>query len=263
MNSSAAWWSRRIPALKGRRVVGEINAGMRAMRNVRRRSRAPLPDAHRAWNPRARRRLRRVPAPPRRKSDSRSPIRFPMKSAVFVEPLAAAYEIFAQIHLARNHRIAVLGDGRLGALVALALKGRRICADRRGASSGKTRAARASRPRDDRRGISLREKFDVVIDCSGRGPGFARAIELVRPRGTIILKSTAAAAAEINLAPIVVNEITVVGSRCGRFAPALDALAAGRSIRVAAHRRPSSRSTTASASRFASREESAQLQNIV
>ena len=74
----------------------------------------------------------------------------------------------------------------------------------------------------------MRDKFDVVIDCSGSGSGFRRAVELARPRGKIILKSTAAAAAEINLAPIVVNEITVIGSRCGRFQPALDALAAGK-----------------------------------
>ena len=71
-----------------------------------------------------------------------------------------------------------------------------------------------------------------MIDCTGASAGFARAIELVRPRGTIVLKSTAAAAASLNLAPrlneIVVNEISVVGSRCGRFAPALDTLASGK-----------------------------------
>ncbi|MGC2305007.1 zinc-binding dehydrogenase, partial [Candidatus Binatus sp.] len=74
----------------------------------------------------------------------------------------------------------------------------------------------------------LRDKFDIVIDCTGSEFGFRRAVELVRPRGRIILKSTAAAAAEINLAPIVVNEISVIGSRCGRFQPALEALAAGK-----------------------------------
>jgi threonine dehydrogenase-like Zn-dependent dehydrogenase len=67
-----------------------------------------------------------------------------------------------------------------------------------------------------------------VIECSGSSSGLRRAIELVRPRGRIILKSTAAVAAELNLAPIVVNEITVIGSRCGRFQPALDALTAGK-----------------------------------
>jgi threonine dehydrogenase-like Zn-dependent dehydrogenase len=72
---------------------------------------------------------------------------------------------------------------------------------------------------------STSDRFDVVIDCTGHGTGLSRAIAMVKPRGTIILKSTAAQGAEINLAPVVVNEITLVGSRCGRFAPALHALA--------------------------------------
>ena len=70
--------------------------------------------------------------------------------------------------------------------------------------------------------------YDVVIDCTGRSEGLALAIATVRPRGTIILKSTAAAGAAMNLAPVVINEITIVGSRCGRFRPAIDALAANK-----------------------------------
>src|SRR5262249_29539787 len=70
----------------------------------------------------------------------------------------------------------------------------------------------------------LKERFDYAVDCSGHGEGLQRASELVKPRGTIILKSTAAAGAALNLAPMVINEITMVGSRCGRFAPALAAL---------------------------------------
>ncbi|MGH7864118.1 MAG: zinc-binding dehydrogenase [Candidatus Binataceae bacterium] len=75
---------------------------------------------------------------------------------------------------------------------------------------------------------TLRPGFDVVVDCTGRSNGLLRAIELVRPRATMVLKSTAAAATPMNLAPIVVNEISVIGSRCGRSAPALSALASGR-----------------------------------
>jgi threonine dehydrogenase-like Zn-dependent dehydrogenase len=146
------------------------------------------------------------------------------EAAVFVEPLAAAYEIFAQIHLAHNRRIAVLGDGRLGALVALALRAEGYLAIVAGHHPEKL-ALLARLGLDTIAEETLDEKFDVVIDCTGRGSGLARAIALVRPRGTIILKSTAAAGAEINLAPIVVNEVTVLGSRCGRFAPALAALA--------------------------------------
>jgi threonine dehydrogenase-like Zn-dependent dehydrogenase len=145
-------------------------------------------------------------------------------AAVFVEPLAAAYEIFDQAHLARNQTIAVMGDGRLGALVAMVLKGERYMPLLAGHHPEKL-ARLADLGLQTAPESSLRDQFDVVIECSGSQSGFRRAIELVRPRGTIILKSTAAAPAELNLAPIVVNEITVIGSRCGRFQPALDALA--------------------------------------
>jgi threonine dehydrogenase-like Zn-dependent dehydrogenase len=147
--------------------------------------------------------------------------------AVFVEPIAAAYEIFEQVQLARNQTIVVIGDGRLGAIVALALKGEKYLPLVAGHHREKlARLADLGLATADE--SSVRDKFDIVIDCSGSESGFRRAVELVRPRGMIILKSTAAAAAKINLAPIVVNEITVVGSRCGRFQPALDALAAGK-----------------------------------
>ena len=147
--------------------------------------------------------------------------------AVFAEPLAAAYEIFEQVHLARNQTIIVIGDGRLGALVALTLKGEKYVP--LVAGHHREKLARLSElGLETAEESSVRDKFDVVIECSGSESGFRRAIELVRPRGKIILKSTAAAASEINLAPIVVNEIMVIGSRCGRFQPALDALAAGK-----------------------------------
>jgi threonine dehydrogenase-like Zn-dependent dehydrogenase len=154
------------------------------------------------------------------------PDSIPDDVAVFVEPLAAAYEIFEQVHLARNQTIVVIGDGRLGALVALTLKGEKYVPIVAGRHQEKL-ARLAELGLETAEESSLRDKFDVAIDCSGSESGFRRAIELVRPRGKIILKSTAAAAAEINLGPVVVNEITVVGSRCGRFQPALDALAAG------------------------------------
>jgi threonine dehydrogenase-like Zn-dependent dehydrogenase len=70
--------------------------------------------------------------------------------------------------------------------------------------------------------------FDTVVDCTGNPNGLRRAMELIRPRGRIILKSTAAKPADLNLAPIVINEVSVIGSRCGRFAPAVEALASGK-----------------------------------
>jgi threonine dehydrogenase-like Zn-dependent dehydrogenase len=155
------------------------------------------------------------------------PDSIPDETAVFTEPLAAVYEIFEQLHLARDRTIVVLGGGRLGALTALALK----------RESYMTIVAGHHPEKLDRLGSlglstsleqDLKERFDYVVDCTGHGDGLRRATELVKPRGTIILKSTAAAGAALNLAPLVINEITVVGSRCGRFAPALAALASGR-----------------------------------
>jgi len=155
------------------------------------------------------------------------PDSIPDEVAVFTEPVAAAYEIFEQVHLSRNQTIAVIGDGRLGAIVAMALKGEKY--QPLVAGHHRENLARlAELGLDTAEESSVRDKFEVAIDCSGSGSGFRRAVELVRPRRKIILKSTVAAAAEINLAPIVVNEISVIGSRCGRFAPALDALAAGK-----------------------------------
>lgn len=214
------------PALRGKRVVGEINAGCgrcttcsaglarhcpnRTVLGILGRDGAfaeylSLPD------------INLIPIP-----DS-----IPDDVAVFVEPLAAAYEIFEQTHLARNQTILVLGDGRLGALVALALKGEKYIPIVAGHHREKL-ARLDELGLDTAEESTVRDKFDVVIDCSGSEAGFNRAVDLVRARGRIILKSTAAAAAEINLAPVVVNEISVIGSRCGRFQPALDALAAGK-----------------------------------
>ena len=213
-------------ALRGKRIVGEINAGCgrcatcsagltrhcpnRTVLGILGRDGAfaellRLPDVN------------LIPIP-----DS-----IPDEVAVFVEPIAAAYEIFEQTHLARNQTIAVLGDGRLGALIALALKGEKYLPIVAGHHPEKL-ARLGNLGLDTADESSLRKTFDIVIDCSGSETGFRRAVELVRPRGRIILKSTAAASAELNLAPIVVNEITVIGSRCGRFQPALDALAAGK-----------------------------------
>jgi threonine dehydrogenase-like Zn-dependent dehydrogenase len=149
-------------------------------------------------------------------------------AAVFVEPLAAAFQIPAQLKLIGNENVVVLGDGRLGNLCAqvLALSGCRVLA------VGK-------HPRKlallERRGIQtqlLENLFvehwaDIVVDCTGSPTGLPTALRFVRPRGTIVLKTTVAGEQTLALAPIVINEITVVGSRCGPFAPAIDALAAG------------------------------------
>jgi threonine dehydrogenase-like Zn-dependent dehydrogenase len=155
------------------------------------------------------------------------PDSLPDQLAVFCEPLAAAYEIFEQTRLEPLESIAILGDGRLGALLALTLAAEGL----RPIVGGHHRA-KLDRLATLGVKVSLESElqpgFDVVIDATGRAPGLKRALELVRPRGRLILKSTAADAAALNLAPLVVNEITLIGSRCGRLRPALDALYVGR-----------------------------------
>lgn len=151
----------------------------------------------------------------------------PDELGVFVEPIAAAYEIFEQTRLRRDASIAVLGDGRLGALTAMVLRAEDYAPVLAGHHRDKLdRLAELGLQveLEDK----LRPGFDVVVDCTGRGTGLNRTLALVRPRGTLILKSTAAADATLNLAQAVVNEVTIVGSRCGRFAPAVAALAAGK-----------------------------------
>jgi threonine dehydrogenase-like Zn-dependent dehydrogenase len=148
-------------------------------------------------------------------------------AAVFVEPIAAAYEILEQLWPRHDRPILVLGDGRLGALVAMVLAAEQF--DVVVAGHHAEKLARLSALGLKTAGESqVSDKFDLVIDCTGSAAGFRRALELVLPRGTIVLKSTAAAAGETNLAPVVVNEVTVVGSRCGRFEPALAELASGK-----------------------------------
>jgi len=129
------------------------------------------------------------------------------EQAVFTEPLAAACEILEQVAVSEGTRAAVLGTGKLGLLVAQVL-------ENAGASVAKL--GRGSRAR--------KGSFDLVVEATGSPAGMPRAVELVRPRGTIVWKSTHHAPARFDAAPLVVNEVTVVGSRCGRFEPALELL---------------------------------------
>src|SRR5262249_46020646 len=118
---------------------------------------------------------------------------------VFVEPLAAIYGIFEQTKLRRDHRIAVLGAGRLGALAAIVLHAEGYAAVLGGHHRDKLDRLTAL-GLEVQLEDQLNPGFDVVIDCTGNSAGLNRALELVRPRGTIILKSTAAAGASFNLA---------------------------------------------------------------
>jgi threonine dehydrogenase-like Zn-dependent dehydrogenase len=155
------------------------------------------------------------------------PDSIPDELGVFVEPIAAAYEIFEQVRLGRNEKILILGDGRLGALVGLVLWAEAYDPVIGGHHAEKLDLLAALSLKTELE-QHLQPGFDTIVDCTGDPNGLRRAMELVRPRGRIILKSTAAVSADLNLAPIVINEVSVIGSRCGRFAPAVEALASGK-----------------------------------
>jgi threonine dehydrogenase-like Zn-dependent dehydrogenase len=146
--------------------------------------------------------------------------------AVFIEPLAAACQIQKQIKLDGKKWVTVLGDGRLGLLVAQVLRNIgcpvRIIGKHPDKLALCEKWSIRSRPLAD---ISPRHDQDVVVDCTGSPSGFELAMQMVRPRGTIILKSTSAAGKPLNLAPLVIDEIQVIGSRCGPFKEAIRALA--------------------------------------
>jgi len=146
--------------------------------------------------------------------------------AVFTEPLAAAFQIVKQIRLDSRSWVTVLGDGRLGLLVAQVLRNAGCPVRVVGKHAEKLALCEKwqirSRLLND---IAPRHDQDVVVDCTASAAGFELAMQMVRPRGTIVLKSTVAQGKPLNLAPLVVDEITVVGSRCGPFREALRALA--------------------------------------
>ena len=148
-------------------------------------------------------------------------------TAVFTEPLAAALEIQEQVRVGEDDRVLVVGDGKLGQLIAqtLALAGCRLSVA--GRHQNKLELLR-------RRGIaavSAQEvgegSFDLSVECTGSPGGFELARKALRPRGTLMMKSTYAGRLSLDAAPVVVDELTIVGSRCGPFAPAVDLLSCG------------------------------------
>lgn len=148
--------------------------------------------------------------------------------AVFTEPLAAAFEILTQVQLDPGDEVLILGDGKLGNLCAqaLSLTGAKITA------LGKHKEKLALIKKAGVRTILLDDwkprLFDIVVEATGSASGLELAISAVRPRGTLVLKSTIAGNHQVSLSPIVIHEINVIGSRCGPFPDALDALAGKR-----------------------------------
>jgi len=154
-------------------------------------------------------------------------------AGVFVEPLAAAFQILKQVKVEGKADsspgrkwVTVLGDGRLGLLVAQVLRNANCPVRVVGRHTEKLALCEKwqirSRLLAD---IIPRHDQDVVVDCTGSAAGFELAMQMVRPRGTIVLKSTAAAGKPMNLSPLVIDEISVIGSRCGPFREAIRALA--------------------------------------
>ena len=150
------------------------------------------------------------------------------EQAVFVEPLAAAFEINEQVSLKPEWNVAVVGDGRLAQLIIQVIK--LTCSNITcfGKHEKKLEGLVQS-------GIKIKvgiestdeQLFDLVIEATGSNSGFSDTMKLVKPRGTVILKSTIASRKNLDLTPTIINEITLIGSRCGLFKPAIDALASG------------------------------------
>jgi threonine dehydrogenase-like Zn-dependent dehydrogenase len=147
------------------------------------------------------------------------------REALFAEPLAAACEILEQIHVRPTDRVVVLGDGKLGLLVAqvLALTGCELTTIGRHKAKLDLLAARGIRTQIGDEGAG--SYADLVVECTGQTEGFAAARRLVRSQGTLVLKSTYHDLVQADLSQLVVDEVQVVGSRCGPFGAALRLLA--------------------------------------
>ena len=151
------------------------------------------------------------------------------EEAVFTEPLAAALEILEQVHIPPYKKVAVLGDGKLGLMIALALNAAGLDIILIGKHENKLQIAKKQGVKTKLLAdVEIKKDFDFVVEATGSISGFETSLALTKPRGTLILKSTIAASKEFNFAPAVVDEITIVGSRCGQFAPALRLLESKR-----------------------------------
>ena len=150
----------------------------------------------------------------------------PTTRAVFLEPLAAACEILDQVSIPCGEQVAVLGDGKLGLLVAMVLNAHGYRVHQFGRHSAKLAiAARAGVQTEVAKGPHPIVAYNWVVDATGSPEGLRTAAAMTRPRGTVILKSTVHGTVPVDTAPVIVNELTLVGSRCGRFETALPLIA--------------------------------------
>lgn len=211
--------------LIGRRVVGEINAGCGTCRNCEGNDSRHCPNrtvlgivgrdgAHAEYLNLPARNLLLVP-------DEVSD-----EQAVFAEPLAAAFGITEQVEIRREMKVAVIGDGKLGNLCAQSLALKSDNTTLIGKHIGKLALVKGQ----NIEAILLEEakrrsnEFDVVVEASGSESGFSLAMDLVKPRGKLVMKSTFQGKTNVEMWRLVVDEISIIGSRCGMFRPALDLL---------------------------------------
>jgi len=154
------------------------------------------------------------------------PENIPDEHAVFTEPLAAACGILERAAITPQDRVAVIGDGKLGLLCAqvVALTGAPVLLVGKHSDKLQIAARRGIETATPDEAAKRRREFDIVIEASGAAAGFKLALDLLRPQGKLVLKSTFHGSTEIDAARIVVDEISIIGSRCGRFQPALDLL---------------------------------------
>jgi threonine dehydrogenase-like Zn-dependent dehydrogenase len=213
------------PELVGKRVVGEINAGCGRCAGCLSGDARHCPDrtvlgivgrdgAHAEFLTLPARNLLVVPD---EVTDD---------EAVFVEPLAAAYGITEQVLIDADTKVAVIGDGKLGLLCAqaLALKSENVTVIGKHREKLSVAEKRNIQTVLHESASKLNRSFDIVVEASGSESGFATALDLLRPRGRLVLKSTFQGRTSLEMWRVVVEEITIVGSRCGMFSPALDLL---------------------------------------
>ena len=212
----------------GRRVVGEINCACDACPTCRTGLRTHCPNRTVLGILRHDGAFADLIAVPQRNLHL-VPDSIPDDAAVFTEPVAAAFQIPEQIAIRRHDRIIVLGDGRLGNLCAQVLAALSDHVTVVGKHPEKL-ALLSSRSIDVAllADITPARDADIVIECTGSESGLPTALQLVRPRGTIVLKTTVAGTQTLAWAPFVIDEVTLVGSRCGPFDRALAALETGR-----------------------------------
>jgi len=144
------------------------------------------------------------------------------EEATLVEPFAAAFEILEQLHIKPADKVVILGDGKLGLNIGLALS--TIPCDLLHVGRHQNKLDIVSNQKVSTilsKDLKVEKIYDVVIDATGSVDGFETALALVKPRGILVLKSTVAGDKPLNMAPIVIDEITILGSRCGQFAPAV------------------------------------------